>query len=90
MGRTTPSIEGEGQGQKTTYGRSPKKPTVGRLTDLPWVVEATYRRSLLGSFREANLEGLEWASFTPQVAQARKPCSLPSETLGAGRSLHHI
>ena len=32
--------------KKTTYGRSPKKPTVGRLTDLPWVAKATYRRFL--------------------------------------------
>ena len=27
-----------------TYGRSPKKPIVGRLTDLPWVAHATYGR----------------------------------------------
>ena len=32
-------------GEKTTYGRSPKKPTVGRIDDLPWVGKATYRRS---------------------------------------------
>ena len=50
-----PSIGGEGEGQKTTYGRSSKKPTVGRLTDLPWVARTTYHRSLLGSFRGANL-----------------------------------
>ena len=34
------------RGQKTTHGRSSKKPTVGRRCDLPWVVETTYRRSL--------------------------------------------
>ena len=28
-----------------TYGRSSKKPTVGRIDDLPWVGKATYRRS---------------------------------------------
>ena len=59
MGRTSPSIGGEGEGEKTTYGRSSKKPTVGRLTNLPWVAKTTYRRSLLGSFREANLGDLE-------------------------------
>ena len=32
---------------KTTYGRSPIKPTVGRLTDLPWIARMTYRRFLL-------------------------------------------
>ena len=48
-------LGGEGEGQKTTYGRSSKKPTVGRLTDLPWVAKTTYRRSHLGSFRGANL-----------------------------------
>ena len=32
-------------GEKTTYGRSSKKPTVGRIDDLPWVGKATYRRS---------------------------------------------
>ena len=51
----TPLLGGEGEGQKTTYGRSSKKPTVGRLTDLPWVAKTTYRRPHLGSFREANL-----------------------------------
>ena len=44
-----------------TYGRSPKKPTVGRLHDPLWVANATYRRSflcpfVLGSFAEC-LEG---------------------------------
>ena len=34
------------RGQKTTHGRSSKKPTVGRRCDLPWVVETTYSRSL--------------------------------------------
>ncbi|WP_298527771.1 hypothetical protein, partial [uncultured Porphyromonas sp.] len=28
--------------QKETHGRSPIKPTVGRIDDLPWVVKATY------------------------------------------------
>ena len=32
------------KGQKTTYGRSSKKPTVGRDDDLLWVAKATYRR----------------------------------------------
>ena len=30
---------------KETHGRSPIKPTVGRIDDLPWVVKATYRGS---------------------------------------------
>ena len=30
--------------KKDPNGRSPKKPTVGRHDDLPWVAEATYRR----------------------------------------------
>ena len=29
-----------------TYGRSSKKPTVGRIDDPLWVAEATYRGSL--------------------------------------------
>ena len=33
------------KGEKTTYGRSSKKTTVGRIDDLPWVGKATYRRS---------------------------------------------
>ncbi len=34
--------------EKGPYGRSSKKPTVGRHDDLQWVASATYRRSLLG------------------------------------------
>ena len=30
------------KGQKTTHGRSSKKPTVGRLDDLQWVAKTTY------------------------------------------------
>ena len=37
--------KGAGEGQKTTHGRSPKKPTVGREDDLQWVVDAIYPRS---------------------------------------------
>ena len=48
-----------GRGQKTTYGRSPKKPTVGRSTDLPWVAKTTYRRSFFGGTRRRCLDGLE-------------------------------
>ena len=33
------------RGDFATYGRSPKKPTVGRIDDLPWVASTTYRRS---------------------------------------------
>ena len=47
-----------GEGEKTTYGRSSKKPTVGRIDDLPWVGKATYRRSFfrsLGKRRERAL-----------------------------------
>ena len=32
------------KGQKTTHGRSSKKPTVGRDDDLQWVAKATYCR----------------------------------------------
>ena len=35
------------EGQKTTHGRSPKKTTVGRLDDLPYIGQATYCRSFL-------------------------------------------
>ena len=48
-----------GRGQKTTYGRSSKKPTVGRSTDLPWVAKTTYSRFYLGGIRRFCLDGLE-------------------------------
>ena len=55
------STSGLAEGQKTTYGRSSLKPTVGRLTDLPWVAKATYRGSLLrgskGSEKDGGKEG---------------------------------
>ena len=38
--------------EKTTYGRSSKKPTVGRIDDLPWVGKATYRRSFFRSVKK--------------------------------------
>ena len=38
-----------GEGERGTYGRLPKKPTVGRIDDLPWVGKATYRRSFFRS-----------------------------------------
>ena len=47
-----------GRGQKTTYGMSSKKTTVGRSTDLPWVANTTYRRSYFGGARERYLDGL--------------------------------
>ena len=34
--------------QKGTYGRSPKKPTVGFEDDLPWVASTTYSRFYFG------------------------------------------
>ena len=37
---------------KTTYRRSPIKPAVGRLTDLPWVARTTYRRFSEGATQE--------------------------------------
>ena len=40
-----PLEKGAGREQKTTHGRSPKKPTVGRRDDLQWVVETTYSGS---------------------------------------------
>ena len=48
-----------GRRQKTTYGRSSKKTTVGRSTDLPWVAKTTYRRSFFGGARRLCLDGLE-------------------------------
>ena len=57
------STSGLAEGQKTTYGRSSLKPTVGRLTDLPWVAKATYRRSFFtpsaGRSFEPRTEGEE-------------------------------
>ena len=41
--------------QKTTYRRSPIKPTVGRSTDLPWVARATYSRFYLTPPRSLSL-----------------------------------
>ena len=35
------------RGDFATYGRSPKKPTVGRRDDLQWVARTTYSRFLL-------------------------------------------
>ena len=44
-----------GKGEKTTYGRSPKKPTVGFEDDPRYVASATYRRFYFGGF-EGELE----------------------------------
>ena len=41
-----------------TYGRSPKKPTVGRINDLPWVGTATYRRSFFRSVEKGRERAL--------------------------------
>ena len=40
-----------GKGVKATYGRSPKKPTVGRDDDLQWVALTTYCRFYFGGIR---------------------------------------
>ena len=64
-----------GRGQKTTYGRSSKKPTVGRSTDLPWVVKTTYRRSFLGGARRRCLDGLE-SGVKTELAFPRNRASL--------------
>ena len=47
-----------GEGEKTTYGRSSKKPTVGRIDDLPWVGKATYRRSFFRSVEKGRERAL--------------------------------
>ena len=47
-----------GAGKKTTYGRSSKKPTVGRIDDLPWVGKATYRRSFFRSVEKGREKAL--------------------------------
>ena len=39
------------RGEKGPYGRSSKKPTVGRDDDLPWVASTTYSRFLRGGIR---------------------------------------
>ena len=44
---STPRNQQDQDPQKETHGRSPIKPTVGRIDDLPWVVKATYRRVIL-------------------------------------------
>ena len=58
-GFLSPHRMGSWEGQKTTYGRSSKKPTVGRSTDLPWVAKTTYSRFYLGGIRRFCLDGLE-------------------------------
>ena len=42
-----------------TYGRSPLRPTVGRLDDLPWVAEAIHGRVLRRPSKPAGYAGLE-------------------------------
>ena len=42
-----------------TYGRSPQRPTVGRLDDLPWVAEAIHGRVLRRPSNPAGYAGLE-------------------------------
>ena len=42
-----------------THGRSPQRPTVGRLDDLPWVAEAIHGRVLRGPSKPAGYAGLE-------------------------------
>ena len=42
-----------------TYGRSPQRPTVGRLDDLPWVAEAIHGRVLRRPSKPAGYAGLE-------------------------------
>gem|GEM_PF-4470103 len=49
------------RGDFATYGRSPKKPTVGRLDDLQWVASTTYRRF----FSPPPLRGLESPLVAP-------------------------
>ena len=44
---STPRNQQDQSLQKETHGRSPIKPTVGRIDDPPWVVKATYRRVIL-------------------------------------------
>ena len=47
------------KGQKGIYGRSSKKPTVGRDDDLPWVALAIYCRFYFGGIGR-HLEGVAW------------------------------
>ena len=50
---------------KEPYGRSSGNPTVGRTTDLPWVVEAIYRRVPMGLYGELQRGGDE---YSPKVS----------------------
>ena len=70
-----------GRGEKTTYGRSSKKPTVDRSTDLPWVAKTTYRRSFLGGARRLCLDGLE-SGFEDRACIPSKG----SDFLGGGKA----
>ncbi|ERJ72114.1 hypothetical protein HMPREF1556_00921 [Porphyromonas sp. oral taxon 278 str. W7784] len=51
--------------QKRTYGRSLKKPTVGRDDDPLWVAKATYRRSHFGGAGAGLLLGLFFPMAIP-------------------------
>ena len=55
---------GLGEALFATYGRSSKKPTVGRTCDLPWVVEAIYRRLYFGRYRAHQIEE---GRYSPKV-----------------------
>ena len=50
------------RGEKTTHGRSSKKPTVGRQCDLPWVGKTTYSRFFSRALGDAPRDRL-WNGF---------------------------
>ncbi len=55
-----------------TYGRSPLRPTVGRLDDLPWVAEAIHGRVLRRPSKPAGYAGLE-KDFRTNESEALYP-----------------
>ena len=56
---------------RATYGRSPKKPTVGRHHDLPWVGKATHSRFFSASSVDA-LRDPSQSLFVSDFARGRK------------------
>ena len=51
-GSRDPLVERVWEGALGPYRGSSKRPTVGRIDDLPWVLMTTYRRSLFGGTKE--------------------------------------
>ena len=83
--------------EKGPYGRSSKKPTVGRRDDLQWVASATYRRSLLGGYRieKASPGGLPFIMWLDEPAAVLGlwlffPLGLDAPSPPVALTLHHL